>query len=63
LIDLSDITDVGVLRESNMFFPGSWYIRTKDKAHEIESVHDFWGGARPNEWVAAVRSAIERYSD
>ena len=58
-IDLSDITDVGVLRESNMLVPGSWYVRTKCKAHEIESVQDFWGGAKPEEWVATVRSAIK----
>jgi GRAM domain-containing protein len=58
-IELSDVTEVGVLRDSTSFVPGSWYIRTRAKMLEIESVHDFWGGAKPEEWVAAVRSAIK----
>lgn len=62
-IELGDVTDAGVLRESTTFVPGSWYVRTSGTAHEIESLRDFWGGASPDEWVAAVRSAAKRSSD
>jgi hypothetical protein len=61
-IRLSEITEVGVHRNSGLFVPGAWYVRTGNRIHRFESLHDFWGGAKPEEWVSVVRSALKTSS-
>jgi hypothetical protein len=58
IVRLSEVTEVGVRRKSTMFVPGAWFARTGTETHGFESLHDFWGGADPEEWVAAVRSVL-----